>query len=252
MRELPHSSGCSELGQLDFLGFGSGSEDGQPESEEEEGQDLLAALMGADLFAEPSGGSSSCGAGASSTAPAGQPDWCRLAGAVAAAGVLLPQPLAGSGGSGCAMHTASSGSTSGCEGSGAAGGSPGPLGRQRSLLLSSDIGCLAAVTLRFMHQPGECGAGLCMFGFVAHATRAPFNVNLTQHILLLWVQSGWWKARALLCATAPPAGWRPLAMCRRPLPLLPASREASEPPRAARPAAPNSCIYLLATCMTLI
>ncbi|PRW57468.1 Two-component response regulator ARR14 isoform 1 [Chlorella sorokiniana] len=61
--------------------------------------------------------------------------------------------LAGSGSSGCPMHTASSGSTSGCEGGGTAGGSGAALERQRSLLPSSDIGCLAAVTFTFMHQP---------------------------------------------------------------------------------------------------
>lgn len=161
MRELPHSRGCGDLAGLDLLGFGSSSSEGGG-SQEDEDSDPLAALMGADLFAEPSGGSSSfcVGAGTSGEAAAAQPDLCRLAGAVAAAGVLLPQQLAGSGGSGFATLTASSGSTSGCEGAGPAGGSCGaPLERQRSLLPSSDIGCLAAVTFTFMHQPGGRGAG---------------------------------------------------------------------------------------------
>lgn len=162
MRELPHSCGCRDLGglgDLDLLGFGSGSSEAG-DGEEGEESDPLAALMGADLFAEPSGGSSSCCAGADTSAeaaPAGQPDLCRLAGAMAAAGVLLPQQLAGSGGSGCPllMHTASSGSTSGCEGGGgAAAGHGAQPERQRSPLPSSDIGCLAAVTFTFMHQPG--------------------------------------------------------------------------------------------------
>jgi hypothetical protein len=158
MRELPHSLGCGSLSDLgDLLGLGSGSGSSEAgDGPEGEDSDPLAALVGADLFAEPSGGSSSCcaaRAGTGAEAPTGQPDFCRLAGAMAAAGVLLPPQLAGSGSSGCPMHTASSGSTSGCEGGGTAGGSGAALERQRSLLPSSDIGCLAAVTFTFMHQP---------------------------------------------------------------------------------------------------
>lgn len=121
--------------------------------EEGEAEDLFSAL---DLMTEPSGGSSIGGAagGAASELAVGhalQPDLCKLAGALAAAGMLLPQPWPGSG-PGCS----SSGEGAGTQR--AAGGSPGgqlaaALERQRSLFPSEDIGCVAAVTFTFMHQP---------------------------------------------------------------------------------------------------
>lgn len=159
MRELPRE--CSGAGPGAARTGGSRSTCGSSDAEEDE--DSLCVLMagGIDLLAEPSSGSSSLSCagpegGAEPQSP--EPDRCKLAGAAAAAGVLLPQlslaALAASTTSG------GSGSGSGCEGA-AAGGSPGRLAaaleRQRSLLACEDIGCVAAVTFVFMHQPGGRG-----------------------------------------------------------------------------------------------
>ncbi|KAL4451725.1 hypothetical protein ABPG75_007387 [Micractinium tetrahymenae] len=159
----------------------AGAGQGRAEAEEE---DPLATLAAGDLFAEPSGSSSCCraavslggaDAGHSSSTSALQPDLRQLAGAVAAAGVLLPlQPPqggtpAGSCPGGSATASASSGHASGgeapvssCAAAGAAGAaardSPGSqlaaaLQRQCSLAGWQDIGCVAAVTFRWMHNP---------------------------------------------------------------------------------------------------
>lgn len=152
-------------------------------SDGEDVEDPLSELLGGELSAEPSGGSGSLGTAAGRSS--GEPlpldvDIERLAGAVAAAGVLLPPALAGIGGAstaaGSRMASASSGSASGCEGAAApravpaAGGAqdlqqgPATLARQRSLLPAEDIGCVASVTFSFMHQEGTCRGGGAICG----------------------------------------------------------------------------------------
>lgn len=129
--------------------------------EEQQEEDILAGLLGCELCSEPSGGSSAAGAMLGVACCAGaqsaqHPDPWRLAGAVAAAGVLLPPPLPASCGT-----SAPSGSSSSHEGEGpalpasasAAARQAAALERSRSLLACEDIGCLAAVTFRFMHNP---------------------------------------------------------------------------------------------------
>jgi hypothetical protein len=158
MRELPPT-----------LGSSVGAAGGEGAAAEEE-EDALAALLGSDFAAEPSSGSVSASVAATGST---QPDIQRLAGAMAAAGVLLPKPLPNSTpssssclGASTVSGSASSGHASGGEGAvGAAACRPGAqlaaaLERQRSALACDDIGCLAAVTFCFMHQPGApIGAG---------------------------------------------------------------------------------------------
>lgn len=160
------------------------ADSGQGQMEAAAEEDPLALLAAGDFFAEPSGGSLGCAAAARAGATAGchtggapavQPDMKRLAGAVAAAGVLLPvqQLQGGSPASSCrggsAAASASSGHASGGEGPATAGHASGvpaaagagshgrqlaaALQRQCSLAGCQDLGCIAAVTLRWMHNP---------------------------------------------------------------------------------------------------
>jgi hypothetical protein len=156
-------------------GSGSSSSAGGDAEErgEYEEEDSCSSLLGCDLMTEPSGGSipsSATAAAAARTAGCSsgalQPDLCRLAGSVAAAGVLLPQPpLPGAGASSGSSGSASSGEGGAGWGATAPAAAPQPgsprgqlaaaLERQRSLLACDDIGCLAAVTFAFQHQPGK-------------------------------------------------------------------------------------------------
>lgn len=157
MRELPRSAAAAAAAAA-----GAGSDDDE---------DPFAALLDGDvqqLAAEPSDGSRS-GAACGSQ----QLDARRLAGAVAAAGVLLPPAAGGSSGGGF---------------SGGEGGSPGAVERRRSQAACDDIGCLAAVTLRFMHQPGGSADQLQAGSFGVCLQRSggclPANAGLQQAWML--------------------------------------------------------------------
>ena len=171
MRELALALPSTSSGS----GSGSGSSAGGDAEErgEYEEEDCFSSLLGCDLMTEPSGGSipsSATAAAAARTAGCSsgalQPDLCRLAGAVAAAGVLLPQPpLSSAGAASGSSGSASSGEGGAGWGATAPAAAPQPgsprgqlaaaLERQRSLLACDDIGCLAAVTFAFQHQPGK-------------------------------------------------------------------------------------------------
>lgn len=129
MRELPRSAAAGTATRA-----AAGSE-GDSEAEDE---DPLAVLLDGEL---PSAEPSDLSSGTACSVPL--LDVHRLAGAMAAAGVLQPPAAPGS-------SSASSGGGS----SGGEGGSPAAADCQRLLAACDDIGCLAAVTLRFMHQPG--------------------------------------------------------------------------------------------------
>lgn len=150
--------------------------------------DTLALPAGCGPYAAPPAGSPGCTAQSPNgtagrhcrSSPACQPDLQRLAGAVAAAGVLLPQQHlqggspAGSFPGGSAAASASSGHASGGEspfssgavaGAAEAAGTPSHLrlldaSLQRQRSGCQDIGCIAAVTLRWMHNPGEASPAL--------------------------------------------------------------------------------------------
>jgi hypothetical protein len=144
----------------DLIGREEGQEQGGCLGLEE---DLLAGL---DLLGEPSGGSDHATRGGSTAGTAHHAfDPAQLAGAVAAAGVLLPHalPPRGTAGGASASGAGSSGGASGAATPVAASGAGGlqlaaALEQQRAAAASEDVGCVAAVTLSFMHQPGKHAA----------------------------------------------------------------------------------------------